>query len=41
MDVTFWMMGQRQSADGHFTSEYIHSHASKTQDEAKAPLYCE
>ena len=33
------MMDQRQSADGLFTIDYVHSHASETQDEAKAPLY--
>ncbi len=33
------MMDQRQSADGLFTIEYVHSHASETQDEAKAQLY--
>jgi hypothetical protein len=39
MGVTFWTMDQRQSADGHFTVEYVHSHASETQDEAKTLLY--
>jgi hypothetical protein len=39
MGVTFWMMDQHQSADGHFTIEYIHSHVSGTQDEAKALWY--
>ncbi len=36
MGVMFCMMDQRQSADGHFTIEYVYSHASETQDEAKA-----
>ncbi len=35
MGVMFCMMYQRQSADGHFTIEYVYSHASETQDEAK------
>ncbi len=36
MGVMFCMMDQLQSADGHFSIEYVHSHASETQDEAKA-----
>ncbi len=38
MGVMFCMMDQRQSADGHFTIEYVYSHDSGTQDEAKALL---
>ena len=34
----FCMMDQRQSADDHFTIEYVYSHASETRDEAKALL---
>ncbi len=36
MGVMFCMLDQCQSADGHFTIEYVYSHASETQDEAKA-----
>ncbi len=36
MGVMFCMLDQRHSADGHFTIEYVYSHASETQDEAKA-----
>ena len=36
MGVMFCMMDQRQCADGHFTIKYVYSHASETQDEAKA-----
>jgi hypothetical protein len=39
MGVMFCMLDQRQSADDHFTIEYAYSHASETQDEAKAPRY--
>ncbi len=39
MGVMFCMLDQRQSADDHFTIEYVYSHASETQDEAKAPRY--
>jgi hypothetical protein len=38
MGVMFCMMDQHQSADGHFTIDYVYSHASETQDEAKALL---
>jgi hypothetical protein len=38
MGVMFCMLDQRQSADDHFTIEYVYSHASETQDEAKALL---
>jgi hypothetical protein len=38
MGVMFCMMDQRQSAHGHFTIEYVCSHASETEDEAKALL---
>ncbi len=34
----FCMLDQRQSADDHFTIEYVYSHASETQDEANALL---
>ncbi len=36
MGVMFCMLDQRQSADGHFTIEYVYSHALETQDGAKA-----
>jgi hypothetical protein len=36
MGVMFCMPDQRQSADDHFTIEYVYSNASETQDEAKA-----
>ncbi len=39
MGITFWMMDQRQSVDGHFTIEYVHSHTPETQNEAKALRY--
>ena len=35
MGVMFCMLDQRQSADDHFTIEYVYSHASEAQDEAK------
>jgi hypothetical protein len=38
MGVMFCMMDQRQSSDGHFTTECVYSHASEPQDEAKALL---
>jgi hypothetical protein len=38
MGVMFCMLDQRQSADGHITIEYVYSHASETQDEARALL---